>query len=79
MAACKQNDVYCPGDMIRVMEQSRAAILLVTGGIIRLDEKTTVHLQWSRKRKNLPHRTYSGELRISSADGRGLSQFSHLL
>jgi tetratricopeptide (TPR) repeat protein len=37
-----QNDAYCPGDMIRVMEQSRAAILLATGGIIRLDEKTTV-------------------------------------
>jgi tetratricopeptide (TPR) repeat protein len=44
-------DTYCSGDMIRVMGQSRAAILLVTGGIIRLDENTTLTFNGVEKEK----------------------------
>jgi len=47
----KLKDVYCPGDMIRVMERSRSSILLVTGGIIRLDENTTLTFNGVEKEK----------------------------
>lgn len=38
----KLGDTYCPGDMIRVRERSRAAVLLPEETILRLDQKTTV-------------------------------------
>lgn len=47
----KLKEAYCPGDMIRVMGRSRAAILLVTGGIIRLDENTTLTFNGVEKEK----------------------------
>jgi len=36
------NDTYCPGDMIRVGERSRAAVILRNENILRLDQKTTI-------------------------------------
>ncbi|MBC2694311.1 MAG: TonB-dependent receptor [Desulfobacteraceae bacterium] len=36
------NDTYGFGDMIRVQEQSRAAVVLHSGAILRLDQKTTI-------------------------------------
>ena len=36
------NDTYCPGDMIRVQERSRAAVILRNENILRLDQKTTI-------------------------------------
>jgi Tfp pilus assembly protein PilF len=38
----KLNDTYCQGDMIRVLERSRAAIMLTTQPTLRLDQDTTV-------------------------------------
>jgi tetratricopeptide (TPR) repeat protein len=38
----KLYDTFCPGDMIRVLEQSRAAIALINGPTLRLDQNTTV-------------------------------------
>jgi tetratricopeptide (TPR) repeat protein len=38
----KLNDVYCPGDMIRVQERSRAAIVLPNETMLRLDQLTTI-------------------------------------
>jgi tetratricopeptide (TPR) repeat protein len=38
----KLNDTYCQGDMIRVLEQSRAAIMLTTQPTLRLNQETTV-------------------------------------
>ncbi|NIS69605.1 MAG: TonB-dependent receptor, partial [Proteobacteria bacterium] len=38
----KLNDTYCPGDMIRVQERSRAAVVLANESILRLDQKTTI-------------------------------------
>src|SRR4030066_270105 len=37
----KLNDTYCQGDMIRVLERSRAAIMLITQPTIRLNQDTT--------------------------------------
>ena len=41
-APVKLNDTYCPGDMIRVQERSRAAVVLANESILRLDQKTTI-------------------------------------
>ncbi len=38
----KLNDTYCQGDMIRVLERSRAAIMLTTQPTIRLNQGTTI-------------------------------------
>jgi Tfp pilus assembly protein PilF len=38
----KLNDTYCQGDMIRVLERSRAAIMLTTQPTLRLNQETTV-------------------------------------
>lgn len=38
-------DRFCAGDMIRILEDSRAAIVLQNEAVIRLDEKTTITLQ----------------------------------
>ncbi len=38
----KLNDTYCPGDMIRVQDRSRAAVVLPNESILRLDQKTTL-------------------------------------
>jgi tetratricopeptide (TPR) repeat protein len=35
-------DVFCAGDKIEVLENSRAAIFLPTGAIVRLNQKTTI-------------------------------------
>jgi len=35
-------DTLCPGDMVRVGEQSRAAVVLRNEAVLRLDERTTV-------------------------------------
>jgi tetratricopeptide (TPR) repeat protein len=38
----KLNDTYCPGDMIRVGERGRVAVILRNENILRLDQKTTI-------------------------------------
>jgi tetratricopeptide (TPR) repeat protein len=45
------NDVFCPGDMVRVRTQSRSAIVLSNETIIRLDEKTTVTFSGIEKKE----------------------------
>lgn len=38
------NETFCPGDMIRIQEKSRAAIALINQPILRLDENSTITL-----------------------------------
>ena len=45
------NDTYSFGDMMRVREQSRAAIVLRCGAILRLDQKTTIIFSASKQKK----------------------------
>jgi len=40
----KLNDTYCPGDVIRVQERSRADIALINQPVLRLDQNTTITL-----------------------------------
>ncbi len=43
------NDTYGFGDMIRVLEQSRAAVVLRNEAILRLDQKTTITFSASKQ------------------------------
>lgn len=45
------NDTYGFGDMIRVREQSRAAVVLHSGAILRLDQKTTIIFSASEQKE----------------------------
>ena len=45
----KLNDTFCPGDMIRLQERCRAAIVLSNETILRLDQKTTIVFSGSKK------------------------------
>ncbi|UCE79854.1 MAG: FecR domain-containing protein, partial [Nitrospiraceae bacterium] len=45
------NDVFCPGDMVRVRDRSRSAIVLSNETIIRLDEKTTITFSGVEKKE----------------------------
>ena len=47
----KFNDAYCPGDMLRVGGQSRAAVLLPNETLLRLDEHTTITFSGMEKER----------------------------
>jgi Flp pilus assembly protein TadD/outer membrane receptor protein involved in Fe transport len=47
----KLNDTYCQGDMIRVLERSRAAVMLTTQPTLRLNQDTTVTFNGVEKEK----------------------------
>ncbi|MEN6439891.1 MAG: FecR domain-containing protein [Syntrophobacter sp.] len=46
----KLDDIVCPGDMVRVLENSRAALVFRNQAIVRLDQNTTVILPTAEKR-----------------------------
>ena len=45
------NDTFCPGDMIRVQEKSRAAVVLSNETVARLDQKTTITFSGVEEKK----------------------------
>jgi tetratricopeptide (TPR) repeat protein len=45
------NDTYCSGDMIRVLERSRAGVMLINQPTLRLDQNTTVTFNGIEKEK----------------------------
>ena len=47
----KLNNTFCPGDMIRLKENSRASIVLSNETIIRLDQNTTITFSGIEKKK----------------------------
>jgi tetratricopeptide (TPR) repeat protein len=47
----KLNDTYCQGDIIRVPDRSRAALMLTTQPTLRLDQDTTVTFNGVEKEK----------------------------
>jgi Tfp pilus assembly protein PilF len=49
----KMWDEFCPGDMVRLLEESRAAIVLVNGVILRLNENTTITFKEPEKEMSL--------------------------
>jgi tetratricopeptide (TPR) repeat protein len=44
------NDIFCPGDMIRTQERSRAALVLSNESILRLDQRTTLTINGLQKK-----------------------------
>jgi tetratricopeptide (TPR) repeat protein len=42
--SAKLNETFCAGDMVRVLKNSRAAMLLANNTVLRLDQNTTVTL-----------------------------------
>jgi tetratricopeptide (TPR) repeat protein len=44
------NNTFCPGDVLRVQEKSRAAVALVNETIIRIDQNTTVNFSGLEKK-----------------------------
>ncbi len=46
------NQTYCPGDVVRVLENSRAAIALSNESLIRLDQNTTVTFSGVEKERS---------------------------
>ncbi|MEN8211948.1 MAG: FecR family protein, partial [Thermodesulfobacteriota bacterium] len=45
------NDILCPGDMIRTLERSRAAIKLSDDSILRMDQMTTLTINAIKKKE----------------------------
>jgi tetratricopeptide (TPR) repeat protein len=43
------NNTFCPGDVLRVQEKSRAAVALINKTIIRIDQNTTVNFSGLEK------------------------------
>jgi tetratricopeptide (TPR) repeat protein len=41
----KRNDIYCPGDIIRVAAESRVDVVLANESVLRLNENTTLTLE----------------------------------
>ncbi len=68
----KMNDTYCPGDMIRTQERSRASVILRNETIIRLDQKTTVTFSGSEKGRTSLIDLIIGAVHFFSRFPRGL-------
>lgn len=47
----KLNETYCPGDVIRVQEKSRAELALINQPVIRLDQNTTITIEGVKKER----------------------------
>lgn len=47
------NDIFCPGDMVRVLEKSRAGFFLINEATIRLDQNTTVTFTYAEEKTTL--------------------------
>ena len=45
------NDTFCPGDSLRILERSRAAVVLSNEAIARLDQKTTITFSGIEEKK----------------------------
>ncbi len=68
----KLNDTYCPGDMIRVQERSRAAVVIPNESILRLDQKTTITFEGIEKERTSLIDMLKGAVHFFSRIRRGL-------
>lgn len=67
------NDPLCPGDRIRVMADSRAALAMSNESVLRLDQNTSVTVVAPEKPKKLLLRLISGAVHFFSHLPRSLS------
>jgi hypothetical protein len=68
----KLYNTYCPGDMIRVQERSRAAVILPNESILRLDQKTTITFMGVEKERTSLLDLLIGVVHFFSRVPRGL-------
>jgi tetratricopeptide (TPR) repeat protein len=68
----KLNDTFCPGDMIRLHERSRAAFLLPNETTLRLDQRTTVTFTGVEKKRVSLLDLIKGAVHFFSRTPRGL-------
>jgi hypothetical protein len=54
------NDTCCTGDIIRVQQHSRAAVVLCNGATLRLDQNSTITFSPSEKKQTLLIRLLNG-------------------
>jgi tetratricopeptide (TPR) repeat protein len=66
------NDTYCPGDIIRVLELSRAAVVLRNEATLRLDQNTTITFAGPEKEQTLLLKLLSGAAHFLSRIPRTL-------
>jgi tetratricopeptide (TPR) repeat protein len=66
------NNTYCPGDKIRVNEQSRAALSLVNQPLLRLDQNTAITLGGVKQKKTFVIELARGALHFFSRIRRNL-------
>jgi len=66
------NDIYCAGDMIRVQENSRAAVVLYNGATLRLDQKSAITFTGVEKKQTLLLRLIEGAAHFFSRVPRSL-------
>jgi Tfp pilus assembly protein PilF len=65
-------DAYCPGDIIRVLELSRAAVVLRNEATLRLDQNTTITFAGPEKEQTLLLKLLSGAAHFLSRTPRTL-------
>jgi tetratricopeptide (TPR) repeat protein len=70
------NDLLCPGDMIRVLKQSRADIILSNNAILRLDQNTTVTFSEPEEESTFPIKLLNGAGYFFSRIRRSLKLFT---
>jgi tetratricopeptide (TPR) repeat protein len=66
------NDTYCIGDMIRVQENSRAALVLYNGATLRLDQNSVITFMDVEKKQTLLIRLLKGAAHFFSRIPRSL-------
>jgi ferric-dicitrate binding protein FerR (iron transport regulator) len=66
------NDTFCQGDMIRVLERGRAAVVLPNEAILRLDQKTTITFNGIEKERTSLIGMLRGAIHFFSRTPRGL-------
>ena len=65
-------DRFCPGDVIRILEKSRAALVLQNEAVIRLNEKTTITVKPEEEPRTLLLRLVRGAVHFFSRVPRSL-------
>jgi tetratricopeptide (TPR) repeat protein len=65
-------DIFCPGDRIRVGANSRAAIVLVNETVMRLDQRTTIVIQGVETKKTFLLDLLEGAAHFFSRKARNL-------
>src|SRR5438105_3852678 len=66
------NDTYCPGDMIRVQERSRADVALMNQSVLRLNANTTITLEGVKEERTSVVNLLKGAAHFFSRGPRSL-------